>query len=59
MSPITAGIIGIALLFLLFASGMPIGFVMALVGWLGYVYLGSLNAGLHILGLTFFAGGAS
>jgi tripartite ATP-independent transporter DctM subunit len=59
MSPFVAGIVGIALLFLLFASGMPIGFVMALVGWLGYVYLVSLDAGLHILGLTFFAGGAS
>ena len=59
MSPIAAGVIGIALLFLLFAAGMPIGFVMALVGWLGYVYLVSLDAGLHILGLTFFAGGAS
>ncbi|MDH3883521.1 MAG: TRAP transporter large permease [Desulfobacterales bacterium] len=59
MSPFVAGIIGIVLLFLLFASGMPIGFVMALVGWLGYVYLGSLDAGFHILGLTFFAGGAS
>jgi tripartite ATP-independent transporter DctM subunit len=59
MSPIAAGIIGIALLFILFAAGMPIGFVMALVGWLGYVYLVSFDAGLHILGLTFFAGGAS
>lgn len=59
MSPLTAGIIGIGLLFLLFASGMPIGFVMALVGLLGYVYLGSLDAGLNILGLTFYAGGTS
>lgn len=59
MSPLTTGLIGIALLFLLFASGMPIGFVMALVGWLGYVYLGSLDAGLNILGLTFYAGGTS
>jgi tripartite ATP-independent transporter DctM subunit len=38
---------------------MPIGFVMALVGFLGYVYLGSLDAGLNILGLTFYAGGTS
>jgi tripartite ATP-independent transporter DctM subunit len=59
MTPIVAGVVGIALLFLLFACGMPIGFVMALVGWLGYVYLVSFDAGLHILGLTFFAGGAS
>ncbi len=59
MSPLTAGIIGIGLLFLLFACGMPIGFVMALVGLIGYVYLGSLDAGLNILGLTFYAGGTS
>lgn len=59
MSPFSAGIIGIALLFVLFASGMPISFVMALVGWLGYIYLGSLDAGLNILGLTFYAGGTS
>ena len=59
MSPLTTGIIGIGLLFLLFSSGMPIGFVMALVGLIGYVYLGSLEAGLNILGLTFYAGGTS
>jgi tripartite ATP-independent transporter DctM subunit len=59
MSPLTAGIIGIALLFLLFASGMPIGFVMALVGWLGYIYLGSLDAGLYLLGYSFYSNGTN
>jgi len=59
MSPLTAGIIGIALLFLLFASGMPIGFVMALVGLLGYIYLGSLDAGLYILGYSFYSNGTN
>lgn len=59
MNPLVAGVIGISLLFFLFALGMPIGFVMALVGWMGYVYLGGLDAGLNILGLTFYAGGAS
>ncbi|MBW2065172.1 MAG: TRAP transporter large permease [Deltaproteobacteria bacterium] len=59
MSPLSVGVIGIALLFVLFASGMPISFAMALVGWLGYIYLGSLDAGLNILGLTFYAGGTS
>ncbi|MFH1123821.1 MAG: TRAP transporter large permease [Pseudomonadota bacterium] len=53
------GIVGIAFLFLLFSSGMPIAFVMALVGWLGYVYLGSLDAGLNVLGLAFYAGGTT
>ena len=59
MSPLATGILGIALLFVLFASGMPIAFVMALVGWLGFVYLTSLDAGLNILGLAFYAGGTT
>lgn len=59
MSPLTTGILGIALLFLLFATGMPIAFVMALVGLLGYIHLGSLDGGLSILGVTFYAGGTS
>ena len=59
MTSVTVGLIGIGLLFLFFASGMPIGFVMALVGLLGYGYLGSVDAGLNILGLTFYTVGAS
>ena len=59
MSPLTIGILGIVLLFLLFATGMPIAFAMALVGFLGFVYLGGLDGGLSILGVTFFAGGTS
>jgi len=59
MSPLTIGIIGIAFLFLLFATGMPIAFVMTLIGWLGYIYLGSVDGGMHILGISFYAGGTS
>ena len=59
MNPLTTGIIGIAFLFLLFATGMPIAFVMTLVGWLGYVYLGSVDGGMHILGISFYAGGTT
>lgn len=59
MSPLTAGILGIALLFFLFATGMPIAFVMTLVGWLGYTYLSSIDGGMHILGITFYAGGTT
>ncbi len=59
MSPIYFGLIGIALLFLLLASGMPIGFVMALVGFIGYSYLTSLDGGLTILGITFYSTSAS
>ncbi len=59
MTPLTAGILGIALLFFLFATGMPIAFVMTLVGWLGYTYLSSIDGGMHILGITFYAGGTT
>ena len=59
MSPLTVGIIGIALLFLLFATGMPIAFVMTLVGALGYSYLSSIDGGMHILGISFYAGGTT
>ena len=38
---------------------MPIAFAMALVGWLGYMFLGSLDGGLHVLGLSFYAGGTT
>ena len=59
MSPLTTGIVGIVFLFLLFATGMPIAFVMTLIGWLGYIYLGSVDGGMHILGISFYAGGTT
>jgi C4-dicarboxylate transporter DctM subunit len=49
MSPETIGIIAFLVLFILMAAGMPIGFCMALVGFGGYVVLGSLRGGLSLL----------
>lgn len=49
MDPIMVGIIGIIALLVLIVIGMPIGFVMCLVGFGGYAYLTSLNAALGIL----------
>jgi tripartite ATP-independent transporter DctM subunit len=44
------GIIGIvALLLILFFLGMPVGFAMALVGFTGFCYVVSLNAGLNMV----------
>ena len=59
MSPLTVGIIGIVVLFLLFASRLPIGFAMALVGFLGFTYLSSLGSGLVILGISTTTAAAS
>ena len=50
MSPIEVGIAGFVLLFLLlFSLRVPIGIGMGLVGFLGFVYLSGLDAGLGVL----------
>jgi len=54
MSPATIGIIGIALLVILFVLRMPVGFAMAMVGFVGFSYLVSLGAGLDILARDIF-----
>jgi C4-dicarboxylate transporter DctM subunit len=54
MSPETVGIIGIGLLLLLFLLRMPVAFAMALVGFVGFVYLSSLGPGLSLLSQDIF-----
>ena len=44
-----AGVIGIAVLIILFFSRMPVAYVMGLVGFLGYSYLANFSAGLKLL----------
>jgi C4-dicarboxylate transporter DctM subunit len=54
MSPNTIAIIGVILLILLFLTRMPVAFVMALIGFLGFAYMTSWNAALSILGKDFW-----
>ncbi len=49
MSPILTGTVGIAILFILIALRMPIGFAMGIVGFAGFTYMSSLGGALHIL----------
>ncbi|WP_299981993.1 TRAP transporter large permease [Desulfobacula sp.] len=50
MSFTLIGIIGIfALLFILFVFGIPVGFAMGLVGFCGFSYIITLNAGFNML----------
>ncbi len=49
MSPNAVGIIGIIILIFLLFARMEIGFAMAFVGFLGFAYLGGLNAAFGIL----------
>ena len=49
MSEILVGIFGLALLLLLFLTGIELAFAMALVGFLGFSYIVSVNAALDLL----------
>jgi len=49
VTPLTVGVIGICVLLVLLFSRMPIGFVMALVGFAGFAYLTSFDAGFGVL----------
>lgn len=50
MSPITIGIIGFVILFILLAIRLPVGYTMALIGLAGFVYLVSVEGGLSMAG---------
>lgn len=49
MNPTLIGIIGIALMLVIFMTRMPVAYVMALVGFLGFSYMISLQGGLNLL----------
>ncbi len=51
MSLALVGIIGIVVLLLvLFLLGMPVGFAMGIIGFLGFSYVVSIKAGLNMIG---------
>ena len=52
MDPITLSILIIVFLFALLAIGLPIGFAMAVSGFLGRTFLIDLDAALALLGQT-------
>ncbi len=54
MDPMTTGLIGLVILVILLFSRMPVGFVMALVGFVGFSYLVSLEGGLRIFAKDVF-----
>lgn len=59
MSVEVVGLVGIGILFLLLALNMYIGIAMALVGFVGMVYLIGYDAGSHILSIVPYAEGSS
>jgi tripartite ATP-independent transporter DctM subunit len=55
MEPITAGVLGTVLLVVLLLMGMPIAFMMMLVGFLGIWRLSTLGAALPVIAQTVYS----
>ena len=55
MTPTEAGIIGFVALVVLMFLKIPVGFVMALVGLIGFAHLVSWDAALHLMAQDFFS----
>lgn len=54
MSATMTGLIGIAVMLLLFATRMPVAFVMGLVGFVGFSVLTSVQSGLNMLSRSMY-----
>jgi tripartite ATP-independent transporter DctM subunit len=55
MTPIATGLLGFLLLIVLMFARIPVGFVMAVVGVLGFGFLASWGAALNLLARDFFS----
>jgi C4-dicarboxylate transporter, DctM subunit len=54
MDPVTIGLIGVAVLVVIFLLGMPVGFTMAFVGVVGFIIAKGPTAGLRLLASDFW-----
>jgi tripartite ATP-independent transporter DctM subunit len=54
MNEVLTGIIGLIVLLLLFATGIELGFAMALVGFVGFAYLNGFHAAINLLSRDVF-----
>lgn len=54
MSEITVGLLNLAILLILFLTGIELGFAMAIMGFLGFAYLVSIPAALNLMAKDFF-----
>jgi C4-dicarboxylate transporter, DctM subunit len=54
MSEVTIGLFGLAVVLILFLTGIELAFAMALVGFIGFSFMVSLKAGLNLLAKDFF-----
>jgi C4-dicarboxylate transporter DctM subunit len=55
MTPAITGLLGFVVLIVLMLARIPVGFVMTIVGFVGFGLLASWNASLNLLAKDFFA----
>ena len=55
MSPLEIGIIGTAIMFVLLLAGMPVGFTMGIVGFVGFIAINGWEGGLGVLKIVPFS----
>lgn len=54
MAPAVTGVLGIAILILLFLCRVPVAFAMGIMGFVGFSWLTSLNAGMEMIAIDMF-----
>ena len=54
MNPATIGLIGIGVMLVLFATRMPVAFVMGVVGFVGFSVLTSVQGGLNMVSRSMY-----
>ncbi|OPY71045.1 MAG: Sialic acid TRAP transporter permease protein SiaT [Syntrophorhabdaceae bacterium PtaU1.Bin034] len=54
MSEVLIGLCGLAALLVLFLTGIQLSFAMTIIGFVGYAYLKSINAGLYLVAKDFY-----
>jgi len=54
MNEVMVGLLGLAVVLVLFLTGIELGFAMALIGFLGFSYIVSFKAGLNLLAKDVF-----
>jgi TRAP-type mannitol/chloroaromatic compound transport system permease large subunit len=50
MTEVTIGMIGLALILVLFLTGIELGFAMALVGFVGFAFLNGMHSAMNLIG---------
>ena len=54
MNEVMVGIVGLGLILVLFLTGIELGFAMALIGFVGFSYIKTWDAGFHLLSQDIF-----